>query len=111
MTVCCRLTFPQTLSMMGCHAWKARRVLWDFTTPLLVDDLHCNRLRSKSYPRSLLCKRRYNSNKAHQHEVDDMMETMEETLYQYGVDAVFAGHVHAYESSYPVFRFTSNLCI
>lgn len=33
-----------------------------------------------------------------------MMEAMEETLYQHGVDAVFAGHVHAYESSYPVFR-------
>ena len=47
---------------------------------------------------------RYNSNKAHQHEVDDMMEAMEGTLYQHGVDVVFAGHVHAYESSYPVFR-------
>ena len=47
---------------------------------------------------------RYNSNKAHQHEVDDMMEAMEQTLYEHGVDAVFAGHVHAYESSYPVFR-------
>ena len=47
---------------------------------------------------------RYNSNKAHQHEVDDMMEAMEGTLYQHGVDAIFAGHVHAYESSYPVFR-------
>lgn len=49
---------------------------------------------------------RYNSNTAHQHEVDDMMDAMEETLYQHGVDAVFAGHVHAYESSYPVFRST-----
>ena len=52
---------------------------------------------------------RYNSNTAHQHEVDDMMEAMEETLYQHGVDAVFAGHVHAYESSYPVFRSASLL--
>ena len=33
-----------------------------------------------------------------------MMEAMEETLYEHGVDAVFAGHVHAYESSYPIFR-------
>ena len=33
-----------------------------------------------------------------------MMDAMEETLYQHGVDAIFAGHVHAYESSYPVFR-------
>ena len=51
---------------------------------------------------------RYNSNKAHQHEVDDMMEAMEGTLYQHGVDVVFAGHVHAYESSYPVFRWGSH---
>ena len=36
-----------------------------------------------------------------------MMDAMEETLYQHGVDAVFAGHVHAYESSYPVFRCAS----
>ena len=36
-----------------------------------------------------------------------MMEAMEETLYQHGVDVVFAGHVHAYESSYPVFRWGS----
>ena len=33
-----------------------------------------------------------------------MMEAMEGTLYQHGVDVVFAGHVHAYESSLPVFR-------
>ena len=52
---------------------------------------------------------RYNSNTAHQHEVDDMLDAMEETLYQHGVDAVFAGHVHAYESSYPVFRSASLL--
>ena len=38
-----------------------------------------------------------------------MMDAMEETLYQHGVDAVFAGHVHAYESSYPVFRSASLL--
>ena len=43
---------------------------------------------------------RYNSNKAHQGEVDDMADAMEASLYEHGVDAVFAGHVHAYERSY-----------
>ena len=29
-----------------------------------------------------------------------MAEAMEASLYEHGVDAVFAGHVHAYERSY-----------
>ena len=28
---------------------------------------------------------------------------MEETLYEFGVDVIFAGHVHAYERSHPVY--------
>ena len=32
-----------------------------------------------------------------QGEVDDMRDSMEGLLYQHGVDAVFTGHVHAYE--------------
>lgn len=47
---------------------------------------------------------RYNSNKAHQHEVDDMLEAMEPLLFQYGTDVVFAGHVHAYERMYRTYR-------
>lgn len=47
---------------------------------------------------------RYNSNKAHQHEVDDMLEAMEEVLFQHGVDAVFAGHVHAYERGHRTYK-------
>lgn len=39
----------------------------------------------------------YNSNEAHQGEGEGMRKAMEETLYAAGVDAVFAGHVHAYE--------------
>lgn len=41
----------------------------------------------------------YNSNTAHQGEDEsiDMMAAMEPLLYQYNVDIVFAGHVHAYE--------------
>lgn len=41
----------------------------------------------------------YNSNEAHQHEGDEMMQTMEPLLYAANVDIVFAGHVHAYERS------------
>ncbi len=47
---------------------------------------------------------RYNSNTAHQHEVDDMLEAMEEVLFQHGVDAVFAGHVHAYERGHRTYK-------
>ncbi|KAK8970442.1 Purple acid phosphatase 22 [Platanthera guangdongensis] len=43
----------------------------------------------------------YNSNKAHHGEGKEMRAALEELLYAAGVDAVFAGHVHAYE------RFTS----
>ncbi|RCV36504.1 hypothetical protein SETIT_7G324000v2 [Setaria italica] len=39
----------------------------------------------------------YNSNRAHQGEGDAMRGAMEELLYGARVDAVFAGHVHAYE--------------
>lgn len=34
----------------------------------------------------------YNSNTAHQGEVDDMREDLEPILYEHGVDAVFAGN-------------------
>ncbi|KAM3273694.1 hypothetical protein ACQJBY_043095 [Aegilops geniculata] len=39
----------------------------------------------------------YNSNEAHQREGDDMRDAMEALLRAARVDAVFAGHVHAYE--------------
>ncbi|BAF29188.1 probable purple acid phosphatase 20 [Oryza sativa Japonica Group] len=39
----------------------------------------------------------YNSNRAHRGEGDAMRAAMEELLYGARVDAVFAGHVHAYE--------------
>ncbi|OQU78718.1 probable purple acid phosphatase 20 isoform X2 [Sorghum bicolor] len=39
----------------------------------------------------------YNSNEAHQGEGDAMRDAMEVLLYGARVDAVFAGHVHAYE--------------
>lgn len=48
----------------------------------------------------------YNSNVAHQnHEPHMIMKThMEDLLFQYQVDLVVAGHVHAYERSYPVYK-------
>ncbi|EIE27096.1 Metallo-dependent phosphatase [Coccomyxa subellipsoidea C-169] len=52
----------------------------------------------------------YNSNQAHQHEVDDMMEAMEEVLFQNGVDAVFAGHVHAYERFHRTYKGERHEC-
>lgn len=41
----------------------------------------------------------YNTNTAHrgEKEADGMRDSMEELIYKARVDAVFAGHVHAYE--------------
>ncbi|KAK3136140.1 hypothetical protein QOZ80_5BG0428680 [Eleusine coracana subsp. coracana] len=39
----------------------------------------------------------YNTNEAHKGEGDAMRGAMEDVLYEARVDAVFAGHVHAYE--------------
>ena len=33
-----------------------------------------------------------------------MLEAMEEVLFQNGVDAVFAGHVHAYERGHRTYK-------
>ncbi|KAK9915993.1 hypothetical protein WJX75_007091 [Coccomyxa subellipsoidea] len=52
----------------------------------------------------------YNSNKAHQHEVDDMLDAMEAVLFQNGVDVVFAGHVHAYERFHRTYKAERHDC-
>lgn len=46
----------------------------------------------------------YNSNSHHQGEIEetDIRPLFEPLLHQYGVDVLFAGHVHAYERTYPV---------
>eukprot|EP00968_Pinguiococcus_pyrenoidosus_P007945 scaffold550_cov238-Pinguiococcus_pyrenoidosus.AAC.6 len=48
----------------------------------------------------------YNSNSKHQNEVatGKSREAMEPLIYQYKVSMVFAGHVHSYESTYPVYK-------
>ncbi|KAM0856541.1 hypothetical protein ACQ4PT_049052 [Festuca glaucescens] len=52
----------------------------------------------------------YNSNKAHQGEGDDMRDDMEALLYGARVDAVFAGHVHAYERFTRVYEDREDPC-
>lgn len=48
----------------------------------------------------------YNSNEAHQNEPEEynVRGEMEEILHAAGLDIMFAGHVHAYERSHPVFQ-------
>jgi hypothetical protein len=48
----------------------------------------------------------YNSNVAHYHEqqADLMQASMEPVFYKYHVNIVLAGHVHAYERTYPVYQ-------
>ncbi|KAM0910315.1 hypothetical protein ACQ4PT_014220 [Festuca glaucescens] len=52
----------------------------------------------------------YNSNEAHQGEGDAMRDAMEAMLYGARVDAVFAGHVHAYERFSRVFGGKEDQC-
>ncbi|KAM7253315.1 hypothetical protein ACFE04_025933 [Oxalis oulophora] len=52
----------------------------------------------------------YSTYKAHYREVECMRVAMEELLYQYGVDLVFSGHVHAYERSNRVYNYTLDPC-
>ncbi|KAL5204138.1 hypothetical protein ABZP36_009009 [Zizania latifolia] len=52
----------------------------------------------------------YNSNEAHQGEGDDMRAAMEDLLYGSRVDAVFAGHVHAYERFARAYAGKANPC-
>ncbi|TVU50893.1 hypothetical protein EJB05_02288 [Eragrostis curvula] len=52
----------------------------------------------------------YNSNEAHQGEGDAMRAAMEDLLYGARVDAVFAGHVHAYERFARVYNGKADPC-
>ncbi|PIM97700.1 Purple acid phosphatase [Handroanthus impetiginosus] len=54
----------------------------------------------------------YNSNEAHQQEYESigMKKAMEDLLYRARVDAIFAGHVHAYERFARVYKDQANEC-
>ncbi|KAK9820918.1 hypothetical protein WJX74_007259 [Apatococcus lobatus] len=52
----------------------------------------------------------YNSYHSHHGEGDAIRESLEELLFQYGVDLIFTGHVHSYERSRRVLRGQPNPC-
>lgn len=52
----------------------------------------------------------YNTNSAHQGEGEDMRKAMESLLFEARVDAVFVGHVHAYERFTRVYDNAKNPC-
>lgn len=52
----------------------------------------------------------YNSYTSHYREVECMRLEMEDLLYEHGVDAVFSGHVHAYERCNRVYRYELDTC-
>ncbi|KAJ6860299.1 purple acid phosphatase 15-like isoform X1 [Populus alba x Populus x berolinensis] len=52
----------------------------------------------------------YSTYKAHYREAECMRTAMEDLLYQYGVDIIFNGHVHAYERSNRVYNYTLDPC-
>ncbi|KZV48952.1 hypothetical protein F511_09548 [Dorcoceras hygrometricum] len=54
----------------------------------------------------------YNSNEAHQGEREsvEMKKTLEDMIYAARVDAVFAGHVHAYERFVRVYKDEADAC-
>ena len=52
----------------------------------------------------------YTSNVVSIYEGELMRQSVEPLLYQYGVDIVVNGHIHAYERSIPVYNLTANPC-
>lgn len=52
----------------------------------------------------------YNSYSSHYQEFECMRQEMEALLYQYRVDIVFSGHVHAYERMNRVYNYTLDPC-
>lgn len=52
----------------------------------------------------------YNSYTNHYQEFECMRQQMEDILYEYGVDLVFNGHVHAYERMNRVYNYVLNPC-
>ncbi|KAJ4723018.1 Purple acid phosphatase [Melia azedarach] len=52
----------------------------------------------------------YSTYSAHYREAECMRVEMEDLLYQFGVDIVFNGHVHAYERSNRVYNYSLDPC-
>ncbi|TXG72516.1 hypothetical protein EZV62_001095 [Acer yangbiense] len=52
----------------------------------------------------------YNSYSSHYQEFECMRQEMEALLYQYGVDIVFSGHVHAYKRMNRVYDYSLDPC-
>lgn len=52
----------------------------------------------------------YNSYTNHYQELECMRQQMEDILYEYGVDLVFNGHVHAYERTNRVYDYNLDPC-
>ncbi|XP_031406884.1 purple acid phosphatase 23 isoform X2 [Punica granatum] len=52
----------------------------------------------------------YNSYSSHYQEFECMRQEMEALLYEYKVDIVFSGHVHAYERMNRVYNYTLDPC-
>mmetsp|Transcript_53073 Transcript_53073/g.95152 ORF Transcript_53073/g.95152 Transcript_53073/m.95152 type:complete len:575 (+) Transcript_53073:100-1824(+) len=52
----------------------------------------------------------YSSNNAHAGEGQPNQKNLEDLFYKYGVNIVLAGHVHAYERSWPVYQNKTDTC-
>jgi Icc-related predicted phosphoesterase len=52
----------------------------------------------------------YNTYTSHYKENECMRQTLEQMLYDAGVDLIITGHVHAYERTNPVLDYKINLC-
>ncbi len=75
------------------YAWL-KQDLWSVDrtiTPWIIVIMHCPW---------------YNSNMKHSNDAQTviMKSAMEKLFFQYGVNIVFSGHVHAYERTYPVYQ-------
>ncbi|PSC76955.1 purple acid phosphatase 15 isoform X2 [Micractinium conductrix] len=52
----------------------------------------------------------YHSYAGHYKEADTFMALLEPLFYRYQVDLVYSGHVHAYERTFPVYRYRRDDC-
>jgi len=79
------------------HAWAARALasVRRADTPWLIVQFH-------AAP--------YHSYAEHYKEAECFMAVYEDMFYEAGVDVVIGGHVHAYERTHPVYRYSRDAC-